>query len=183
MAVTLLRLPLAAGFGPGVSFQMVPDQCRIAGSGPGMLRPTAQAVAGDQAATPVRPLAGATLGLGTCVHLTPFQRRIRSLTPGRSASPTAQAYWADKAATPWRKFWRAGFGLGTRVHLVPFQCKIKVFWLPLSPQPVKPTAQAFWAERAATPGRVIERATVGLDICFQVVPFQCRMSDLPGVEE
>src|SRR5215472_3079888 len=97
---------------------------------------------------------GLGLGAGTLFHAVPFQCSIRGCAnPVVYAVPTAQASEAETTDTPWRRLSLAdppGFLLGTRFHEVPFQCRISVWdalWLFVT----QPTAQAFWAEVAATP--------------------------------
>jgi hypothetical protein len=72
--------------------------------------------------------------------------------------------------------------LDTRVHVAPFQCRIS--GLPASPVPpelaAKPTAQASFAEVAATASRA--PATLRLLAGRQAVPSQCRISVLPAAE-
>jgi hypothetical protein len=109
---------------------------------PVLEEPTAQALVADVAATPASAAPPAGLGLGTCFHAVPFQRRIKVLPP---AVPTAQALLADVAATPAREPPDPGDGLGTCVQEVPFHRRIKVL------APLVPTAQALVADVAATP--------------------------------
>ena len=119
-------------------------------------KPTAQALLAEVAVTPLRrvlfpPCAG---GLGTCVHLVPFQCRMRDWAALLMEKPTAQALLAEVAPTPDRLLSSPGLGLTTCVHLRPSQCKTRVF----APGPLEnsPTAQALLAEVAATPPRSLK---------------------------
>jgi hypothetical protein len=90
------RLTTPEGLGLRSRLQERPFQCRISVFDP--LRPTAQALRAEAAATadslPLRP----PFGLGTCFHLVPFQCKITVLL---RVLPTAQALRADTAATPY----------------------------------------------------------------------------------
>ena len=68
------------------------------------------------------------LGLGTRLHLWPFQCRMRvwSVGPALAVNPTAHTSSADTTRTALSKLPAAGLGLGACVQLVPFQCKIRV---------------------------------------------------------
>ena len=67
-----------------------------------------------------------------------------------------------------------GLGLRACRHEVPFQRMIRVLFGPFA-QALQPTAQAFPAEVAATPKKVLP-AGPGLDTCFHDLPFQCKIS-------
>ena len=106
-------------------------------------------------------------GLTVYFQVTPFQCRIRVLMlPALPVCPTAQALLAEVAVTPKSSALAAGLGLGIRFHVVPFQCRMRV--LPLS---VEPTAQAFWADVAATSLRMLP-AGLGPGTRVQLEPFQ-----------
>src|SRR6266700_1192408 len=130
--------------------------------------PTAQALLVEVAVTPDRrllfpPGAG---GLGTCIHVVPFQCRMRAWAVLLIEKPTAQALLAEVAATLARSLSFPGLGLATCAHLRPSQCRMRVF----SPRPLEssPTAQASLAEVAATPPRSLKAPGLGLATCFQV---------------
>src|SRR5690348_3577353 len=177
VAATASRSLVEPGAGLGTRVHLVPFQYRIRVLWvvPVAERPTAQALLAEVATTPVRELAVVAppwLGLGTCAHVAPFQRkvRVRSTVP-LSVKPTAQAFEVDVAPTAARSLVGPGLGLGTCVQVVPFQCRIRVW----SSRPVKPTAQASLAEVAATPVRALSCAGLGLGTCVQTVPSQCRI--------
>src|SRR5689334_14475438 len=92
--------------------------------------PTAQASVAETAATPdsTLPRVPPGLGLGTCVHLVPFQCSIKVRLPPAldGYEPTAQASLAEVAATEISSLPAEGLGLGTCVQAVPFQCSAKV---------------------------------------------------------
>src|SRR5215469_15663983 len=90
-------------------------------------------------------------------------------TPPERMSPTAQALLAEVPVT---LFSWSPEGLGIFAHLVPFHARMSV------PVPVKPTDQALLAEVAATPSRPLSAVGLGLGTCFQLVPFQRRITVL-----
>src|SRR5262249_24072752 len=118
--------------------------------------PTAQTSLG-----PVAPIAEIVLccfgfGLGTMLHVEPFQCSI-SARSGRNLPlatpieyPHAQAFpdpsdtMRVRRSTPAAPGCAGRFGLGTTVHTLPFQCSISV--LP----PAEPAAQMSFAALAAT---------------------------------
>ena len=151
-AATPNRMVPPPGVGLGTRFHALPFQCRIKlmpGPHPQLMSPTAQALPVGVMATPnrksARPGLGWGLGLGTCFHAVPFDRRIKVLAP---LVPTAQALVADVAATLYRLL-PAGAGLATCFHAVPFHRSASV--LVVVPVLVPPTAQALVADVAATP--------------------------------
>src|SRR5260221_12419263 len=90
-------------------------------------------------------------GLGTRVHLRPFQCRIRVwplVAPAEK--PTAHALAGEVAPTPKSTFPVPGLGLASRVHFVPFQWRIRV-WVPVLVA-YAPTAHASVVEGAAPAG-------------------------------
>src|SRR5262249_5307275 len=84
----------------GTFFHVVPFQRTIKTLAVLLMTPTAQALRAEVAATPLRVLPDAGLGLGTCFQVVPFQCMIKVLPLPRS--PTAQALRAEVAATPSR---------------------------------------------------------------------------------
>jgi hypothetical protein len=117
--------------------------------------PTAQAFVSDVAATPLRPSAEApTFGLFWTAQAVPFQRSMSVRVPF-SYDPTAQAFVAADGATLVSKSLAVpAFGLVWIFHEVPFQCSTSVR---VRPRVLanEPTAQAFEAETAVTPLRVL----------------------------
>ena len=142
---------------PGGAVQAVPSQCSITAFPETVQNPTAQALAADAAATPVRRPAA---GVGTSAHAVPFQCSITVTRPrpGHTVPPTAQALPGEVAATPCRLPAPPRAGPGTSVHARPFQCSINA---PL----LDPTAQALAAEVAATPAREPPAGGAGLGAC------------------
>src|SRR5690348_12038140 len=125
VAATANRSLVEPGAGLGTRAHLVPFQCRIRvrWAVPVAERPTAQALLAEVAATPVRELAVAVppwLGLGTCAHVLPFQRkvRVRSAVP-LSVKPTAHALEVEVAPTAARSLVGPGLGLGTCVQVLP----------------------------------------------------------------
>src|SRR5258707_8917058 len=115
------------------------------------MSPSAHALPAEYGVAALRECAGVVppwLGLGTCVQAVPSQcsTRVWSVVPS-SAKPAAEAFAVEVAPTAASWLLDPGLGLGTCVQELPFQCRIKVW----SSRPVKPTAQASWAEVAATP--------------------------------
>jgi hypothetical protein len=84
---------------PAGDVQAVPSQCSITAFPEAVQNPTAQALAADAVATPVRMPAA---GVGTSVHVLPFQCSITVTRPrpGHTVPPTAQALPGEEAATP-----------------------------------------------------------------------------------
>jgi hypothetical protein len=118
----------APGLGLGTCAHAAPFHRKISVLvlAPGPVKPTAQALPAESAATPERPAPPAGLGLGTCFHTVPFHRKISVLTlPPVLVEPTAQALLAETAATPERPEKPRGAGLGTCFQPLPFQRKIK----------------------------------------------------------
>ena len=102
-AVTPLRvLAPVPTLGLGRSFQLEPFQQRTSPSWP--RAPTAQALEGEVAATPLRdspePMPILDSGVGWCVQASPSQWRISARCPVPSSyDPTAQAFEAEVALT------------------------------------------------------------------------------------
>ena len=75
-------------------------------------------------------LLGAGLGLGTTVHLVPFQDSMSVVATGKPKFPTAVQARADRQETPVRALppplGCGPLGLGTMDHLVPFQDSTRV---------------------------------------------------------
>jgi len=69
-------------------------------------------------------LLGAGLGLGTTVHLVPFQDSIRAADTGKPKSPTAVQALAETQEMPSRMAMGL-LGLGTIDHVVPFQASMR----------------------------------------------------------
>src|SRR5262249_38826538 len=91
------------------TFQVVPFQRSTRGDPPPPPEspPTAQALRADDAATANRPvpsLPSGLFGLGTRVHVLPFQCRITVTAPvPEPVEPTTQAFAAEVAVTARRK--------------------------------------------------------------------------------
>jgi len=86
------------GIEVGTGFQAVPFQRTIKALAVLVMSPTAHALAAEVAATPLRVLPDAGLGLVTCFQAVPSQCTIKVLPLPRS--PTAQTLLAEVAAAP-----------------------------------------------------------------------------------
>src|SRR5712691_10006549 len=169
-----------AGLGLGATVQLAPSQCKMRVCGlakeVGSANPTAQTSLAETAVTPLSWSIGPTLGLGTTLHLRPFQCSIRVCrpTPGTWASPTAHTSSAETADTPERN--PVCFGCATLAHRLPFQCNITGGLEKLT----IPTAQTSPAETAATAdSRSLPGTGLGVGTTLQAMPSQCSAS-VPG---
>src|SRR5207248_3283457 len=135
---------------------------------------TAHALFTEGTATPARMCRFAAgspgLGLSTCVHLRPFQCRIRVLASVPSEPrPTAQALVADDAPALSSASAKSGLGLANRFHLLPSQCSMRV---ELSvPSLNVPTAHALSRAVAAIPVSMTSLPGSGLLTRAHLVPF------------
>ena len=94
VAATDPRAESTPGFGVrlGWTFHVVPFQCsmRVLSNVLSLRRPTAQALVGDVAATPISKLLASGFGLAWTFHAVPFQCSIRvwtELTPVSGSGP------------------------------------------------------------------------------------------------
>src|SRR5215472_13677655 len=98
---------------------------------------------------------------GTRCQAVPFQRTI-------GGEPTAQARPDGRTETPDRL---SQPGIGTTLQEFPSQCSARI-----SPVVVDPTAQAFFAEIAATPPRAyVCPAMAGVAARLHRLPSQCQI--------
>src|SRR5262249_41345593 len=187
-AARLLKPVLALGL--GTTLQLVPSQCSIsvcvALLALGWKPPTAHTSVPETAVTPFSSLFCVPgLGLGTTLHVRPFQCSVRVCAgpnPATVKLPTAQTSLLETAATPSRMLSAPpGLGLGTTLHLWPFQCSASVSrGLPEAAWK-NPTAQTSVLEAALTASRLLfPPGALGLLMAFHAVPFQCRVSVWPG---
>lgn len=110
------------------------------------MKPTAQALLADEAATPVRNVWNEVSPLKATFHDFPFQRSIRALAQEHDplSVPTAQAFLPEVVTTPLRNE-VPGLGLCTRFHDLPLKCSVMV-----CPFPPEPTAHTLDADDALT---------------------------------
>jgi hypothetical protein len=173
-------------------FQCSVRVCCTLGRSRAVYSPTAQMLMGEMAAAPYRafkPEPGS--GLGTRLHLVPFQCKMRvraganPLSPWTEPeSPTAQALVADVAATalssePAVCDPAPGLGVGTTLQAWPRQRSVSVRGgFPGRSLPLYPTAHALVRDVAATAFRAVPAPGT----CFHLVPIQCSIKELPTAQ-
>src|SRR6516165_5545050 len=158
----LLMLTLVKA-GLETMLQVVPSQCSTRALVEPPANPTAQALLGAGAVTPVSWLPWGSLGLGVTAQLVPSQCSISGMNELPCArSPTAHTLLPVAPATPLRAALSAG--AGTTLQLVPLKCSASVWNDPLLPPtvwnglhpvpvPMSPTAHMSAEEITAAPDR------------------------------
>src|SRR5690348_13370381 len=141
--------PVKAGL--ETMLQLVPFQCSTSASGEPLANPTAQALSGAGAVTPVSWLPWGSLGPGVTLQLVPSQCSISGRTELPWAwSPTAHTLLLAAPATSASEAFSGG--VGTTLQLVPLKCSARVCEGPVA-VPILPTAHMSPGAITAAPAR------------------------------